>query len=165
MLKLLGAVCIFGAAGWAWRRGTAERKRELDTLADLMALLGRMDSEIRLRRTSLPRLLADLGRGRGPEVRRFCVCVAAALARDAPLGESWRSAASDLPLGAEERAAVAALGDLLQGDEADICKGIQLTSKLLEKRLAAARDRRQETEKQSGALWLSGAALLVILLI
>ena len=104
-------------------------------------------------------------RGRGPEVRRFCLSVAAALTRDAPLGESWRSAAADLPLGAEERAAVAALGDLLQGDEENICKGIQLTGNLLEKRLAAARDRRQETEKRSGALWLSGAALLVILLI
>ena len=163
MLKLLGAACIFAAAGWAWRRGTAERKRELDTLADLTALLGRMDSEIRLRRTSLPRLLGDLGRG--PEVRRFCISVAAALARDAPLGESWRAAAADLPLGTGERAAVAALGDLLQGDEENICKGIQLTGNLLEKRLAAARDRRQETEKRSGALWLSGAALLVILLI
>jgi len=31
--------------------------------------------------------------------------------------------------------------------------------------LAAARDHRQETEKRSAALWLSSAALLVILLI
>ena len=77
MLKLLGAVCILGAGGWAWRRGTAERGRELDTLADLIALLDRMGEEIRLRRTSLPRLLASLGRDRGPEVRRFCASAAA----------------------------------------------------------------------------------------
>ena len=31
--------------------------------------------------------------------------------------------------------------------------------------LELTRDRRQETEKRSAALWLSGAALLVILLI
>ena len=165
MLKLLGAVCIFGAAGWAWRRGTAERKRELDTLADLMALLGRMDSEIRLRRTSLPRLLADLGRGRGPEVRRFCLSVAAALTRDAPLGESWRSAGESLPLDGEARPAVTALGDSLQGDEENVCKAILLTRKILGKRLEEARAGRAEREKRSGALWLSGAALLVILLI
>ena len=34
-----------------------------------------------------------------------------------------------------------------------------------ESALAAARDHRQETEKRSAALWLSSAALLVILLI
>ena len=88
MLKLLGAACVLGAGGWAWRRGAAERRRELDTLADVIALLGRMEEEIRLRRTSLPRLLASLGRDRGPEVRRFCAAVAASLERAAPLGES-----------------------------------------------------------------------------
>ena len=164
MLKLLGAACVLGAGGWAWRRGAAERRRELDTLADVIALLGRMEEEIRLRRTSLPRLLASLGRDRGPEVRRFCAAVAASLERAAPLGESWRSAAEDLPLGAADRSALAALG-LLQGDEESICKGISLTSHRLAKSLEEARDSRAEREKRAGALWLSGAALLVILLI
>ena len=164
MLKLLGAACVLGAGGWAWRRGAAERRRELDTLADVIALLGRME-EIRLLRTSLPRLLASLGRDRGPEVRRFCAAVAASLERAAPLGESWRSAAEDLPLGAADRSALAALGELLQGDEESICKGILLTSHRLAKILEEARDSRAEREKRAGALWLSGAALLVILLI
>lgn len=165
MLKLLGAACVLGAGGWAWRRGAAERRRELDTLADVIALLGRMEEEIRLRRTSLPRLLASLGRDRGPEVRRFCAAVAASLERAAPLGESWRSAAEDLPLGAADRSALSALGELLQGDEESICKGISLTSHRLAKILEEARDSRAEREKRAGALWLSGAALLVILLI
>ena len=39
MVKLVGAVCILGAGTWAWRRSAAERRRELDTLADLTALL------------------------------------------------------------------------------------------------------------------------------
>ena len=60
MVKLVGAVCILGAGTWAWRRSAAERRRELDTLADLTALLDRMGEEIRLRRTSLPRLLGAL---------------------------------------------------------------------------------------------------------
>ena len=146
MVKLVGAVCILGAGTWAWRRSAAERRRELDTLADLTALLDRMGEEIRLRRTSLPRLLGSLARG-------------------APLGQSWRSAAEALPLGPESRTALTALGDSLQGDEESVCKALTLAGKILEKNLAAARDHRQETEKRSAALWLSSAALLVILLI
>lgn len=53
----------------------------------------------------------------------------------------------------------------LQGDEESVCKALTLAGKILEKNLAAARDHRQETEKRSAALWLSSAALLVILLI
>ena len=117
MVKLVGAVCILGAGTWAWRRSAAERRRELDTLADLTALLDRMGEEIRLRRTSLPRLLGSLGRDRTGPVRDFCTSVAASLARGAPLGQSWRSAAEALPLGPESRTALTALGDSLQGDE------------------------------------------------
>ena len=55
MVKLVGAVCILGAGTWAWRRSAAERRRELDTLADLTAPAGpHGGEEIRLRRTSLP---------------------------------------------------------------------------------------------------------------
>ena len=50
MVKLLGAACVLGAAVWAWRRGAKERRRELDTLADLIVLLDRMEGEIRLRK-------------------------------------------------------------------------------------------------------------------
>ena len=154
-----------GAGTWAWRRSAAERRRELDTLADLTALLDRMGEESRLRRTSLPRLLGSLGRDRTGPVRDFCTSVAASLARGAPLGQSWRSAAEALPLGPESRTALTALGDSLQGDEESVCKALTLAGKILEKNLAAARDHRQETEKRSAALWLSSAALLVILLI
>ena len=54
MVKLVGAVCILGAGTWAWRRSAAERRRELDTLADLTALLDRMGEEIRLRPQPAP---------------------------------------------------------------------------------------------------------------
>ena len=46
MVKLLGAACILGAGAWAWRRGLAERRRELDTLADLIALLDRSERDV-----------------------------------------------------------------------------------------------------------------------
>ena len=87
MVKLVGAVCILGAGTWAWRRSAAERRRELDTLADLTALLDRMGEEIRLRRTSLPRLLGSLGRDRTGPVRDFCTSVGVAGAGRAPGAE------------------------------------------------------------------------------
>ena len=65
----------------------------------------------------------------------------------------------------KSRTALTALGDYLPGDEESVCKALTLAGKILEKNLAAARDHRQETEKRSAALWLSSAALLVILLI
>ena len=165
MVKLLGAGCILGAAVWAWRRAARERKRKLDMLADLIRLLERMEEEMDLRRTSLPRLLEELGRGRGPEVRRFCTAVASSLEQGAPLGESWWSAGEALPLDGEARSAVTALGGSLQGNEGNVCKAILLTRKILGKHLEEAQAGRAEREKRSGALWLSGAALLVILLI
>jgi len=47
MVKLVGAVCILGAGTWAWRRSAAERRRELDTLADLTALLDRLEQTLK----------------------------------------------------------------------------------------------------------------------
>ena len=67
------------------------------TVVQDKALLDRMAEEIRLRRTSLPRLLGTLGRDRTADVRAFCTSVASSLARGAPLGQSWRSAAEALP--------------------------------------------------------------------
>lgn len=115
MVKLVGAVCILGAGTWAWRRSAAERRRELDTLADLDRPAGPHGEEIRLRRTSLPRLLGSLGRDRTGPVRDFCTSVAASLARGAPWGRAGGSAAEALPLGPESRTALDRPGDSLQG--------------------------------------------------
>ena len=75
-MKLAGAACVLGAALWGWRRGARERRRRWDTLADLVRLLDRMSEEIRLRRTSLPRLLRQLAADRGPDCRSFCAAAA-----------------------------------------------------------------------------------------
>ena len=80
-MKLAGAVCVLAGAVWGWRCQALERRRKRDTLADLIRLLGRMGEEIRLRRTSLPRLLHQLAADRGPACRSFCEDPAGAMDR------------------------------------------------------------------------------------
>ena len=164
-MKLAGAACVLGAALWGWRRGARERRRRWDTLADLVRLLDRMGEEIRLRRTSLPRLLRQLAADRGPVCRSFCEAAAGVMERGEPLESGWRSAAEALPLAAEDREVLAELGGSLTGDEEQVCKAVSLTRDSLARSLETARSRREETEKREAAVWLSAGALLVILLI
>ena len=164
-MKLAGAVCVLAGAVWGWRCQALERRRKRDTLADLIRLLGRMGEEIRLRRTSLPRLLHQLAADRGPACRSFCEAAAGAMDRGEPLESGWRLAAETLPLAAEDRSALLALGESLQGDEEQICKAIELARDLLAESLEETRSRRAETERRAAALWLSAGALVVITLI
>ena len=129
-------------------------------------LLGRMGEEIRLRRTSLPRLLASAGRGpgtgrpvllRGRRRRRWT--------GESPWRQSWRLRGGGPASGGGGPVRPGGLGDSLQGDEEHICKAIELTSRSLAESLEETRSRRAETEKRAAALWLSAGALLVILLI
>ena len=165
MRAAIGAVFVLGAAAWGWRHQARERRRRWDTLGDLIRLLNRMGEEIRLRRTSLPRLLEFLGHGRTPAVAAFCAAAAGAMNRGEPLAEAWRAASGALPLGAEDRSAFLVLGESLQGDEEQVCKAISLAARFLARSLEEARARRRETERREAALWLSAGALLVILLI
>ena len=59
----------------------------------------------------------------------------------------------------------AELGEKLTGDETRACQGIQLVSRTLTASLENLRKQQPEREKRGAALWFSGAALLIILLI
>ena len=72
---------------------------------------------------------------------------------------------STLPLPEADRMAVAALGEDLHGDEETICKAISLVTYQLAKALEESFRRKPEEDKRTAALCLSGAALLVILLL
>lgn len=165
MLKILGSLCILGGGVLARYLQAAERRLEMDTLSDLLWALRRMAEEIRMARTPLPLLLERLSQGCGREAEAFFRAVSADTRRGEPLGDAWRWRTSSLPLSAASAAALAALGDGLSGDEESICKGISLAVYALAKD-AEERSRRQPEEaRQATALWFSGAALLVILLI
>lgn len=165
MLKLLGSLCILGGGILARYVQAAERRRELDTLSDLLRALRRMAEEIRMARTPLPLLLERLARGCGRETGAFFREASAAARRGESLGAAWRQGAEKLPLSAASSAALKELGDSLSGDEETVRKGISLAVRALAEDAEERTRRRPEEARQSAALWLSGAALLVILLI
>ena len=165
MLKWIGAACILAGGALARQYQVSALRRELDTLSALLAALCRMAEEIRMTRTPLPRLLSRLGReGTGPAGRFFSAVAEAALQGE-NISAVWRRAAGDLPLAEGPRRAVESLSSGLLGDEESVCKAISLACMDLSRALEDLRARRPETEKRATALCLSGAALLVILLI
>ena len=81
MLKLLGSACVLGGGILARYIQMAERRREMDTLSDLLWALRRMAEEIRMARTPLPLLLERLSQGCGREAGEFLQAVSAAARR------------------------------------------------------------------------------------
>ena len=97
MLKLLGSACILGGGILARYVQAAERRREMDTLSDLLWALRQMAEEIRMARTPLPLLLDRLSQGCGWEAGAFFKAVSQAARRGERLGTVWRQAAAALP--------------------------------------------------------------------
>lgn len=164
MVKLLGSVCILSGGMLArWCR-VRERRLRLDTLSGLLAALRRMGEEIRLTRTPLPELLEGLAVCAGPAGLLFWAGAEAART-GGDLPAVWKGAAEELPISQEDQAALVELGESLHGDEESVCKAISLVISHLASSLEESRRRGPEEDKRATALCLSGAALLVILLI
>lgn len=165
MLKILGSACILGGGMLARYFQAAAHRREMDTLSDLLWALRRMAEEIRLARTPLPLLLDRLSQGCGETAGAFFQEASAAARRGEGLGGIWRQGVEALPLSAASASALAELGDSLSGDEEQICKAVSLVIYALAKEAEERTSRQPEEGKRAAALCLSGAALLVILLI
>ena len=163
MVKLLGSLCVFCGGMLVWWNHMAEQRRKRDTLAELTTALRRMKEEIRMARTPLPRLLEALSKDCRMEGTAALFHKSAQAAR---LGEGlrdvWRQMVQFLPLEPRERRIVGQLE--LYGDEENVCKGISLVIRELEKCADEWEKRRPEETKRTSALCFSGAALLVILL-
>lgn len=166
MVKLLGAAFVLGAGFWARQVQLSARRRGGETLRALAAALNQMAEEIRMARTPMPPLLACVGRSHGGLAGTFFQEVSAGLQRGVPLPGGLGTGSFHPPLAAGGAFAAAGAGTGLQGDEERVCKAIRLASSgRLEQRLETWEQQRPEMEKRVTALWLSGAALLVILLI
>ena len=152
-----------GALAWYIQR--AERRRERDTLSDLLRAFRRMGEEVRMARTPLPALLKSLSKDCGCPAGAFLAAVSRAAAEGEDLPRAWRERAEVLPLSERDKSAVSALADGLQGDEEKVCKALSHVSAVLSESAGEREKRRPEEEKRAAALWFSAAALLVILLI
>lgn len=165
MTKLLGSLCVFAAGGMVWWSRRQERQKKRRLLSDLIAALGRMETEIRLARIPLPRLLKRLAEGRGEETRVFFQDAFRGLEAGETLAAAWNRAVEKLELPNEDKQVLLTLQETMQGDETSACKGVSLAREKLQNRLKELVNQRPEEEKRATALCFSAAALVVILLI
>lgn len=165
MTKLLGSLCVFAAGGMVWWSRRQERQKKRRLLSDLIAALGRMETEIRLTRIPLPRLLKRLAEGCGEETRAFFQDASRGLEAGETLAAAWNRAVEKLGLPDVDKQVLLTLQETMQGDEMSACKGISLVMEKLRNRLKELDNQRPEEEKRATALCFSAAALVVILLI
>ena len=165
MIKLLGSFCVFAAGGIVWSVRRRERRKQRLLLSELIAALGRMETEIRLTRMCLPQLLKLLAAERCREVSAFLTAVSQGLAAGKTPAAVWKQAVAELDLPEESRQTILRLAETMQGDETSICKGIALAGKKLKNSLDRMEDQRQEEDRRATALLFSATALVVILLI
>lgn len=164
-MKALGSLFILAGFGAAWAGELRRWRRETETLSQLIAALEALSSRIRLTRTPLPRLLRELGRARQGAVAAWLTGLAESLERGEPLRPTWDAACRRLPVEDDVRETVAGLGYKLSGDEAEICKGIDLATGWLRKKLEERSRKKRDWTRQATAICFSGAALLIILLL
>ena len=164
VLKGVGVACVLGGGFLARWYGVTALRRQEEALEELTALLERMAREIRMTRMPLPRLLSCLAQeGRYTGGRFAAAAEAAGLGGDPE--HAWRQTARTLPLPPLSRRITAELAPGLMGDEEGVCRAVLLTCQALYGQLSRLREERPAREKRTTALCLSGAALLVILLI
>ena len=146
-MKAMGSLLILWGFGAVWAGELSRRRREGETLDELIAALEAISAGIRLTRTPLPRLLRQAGRARRSEaVAAWLTGLAESLERGEPLRPAWEAACRRLPAEDEVREAVAGLGCRLSGDEAEVCNGIRLVTDWLRMR---AEERRREKRDQT----------------
>ena len=155
MTKLLGSLCVFAAGGMVWWSRRQERQKKRRLLSDLIAALGRMETEIRLARIPLPRLLKRLAEGRGEETRAFFQDAFRGLEAGETLAAAWNRAVEKLELPNEDKQVLLTLQETMQGDETSACKGVLLAREKLQSRLKELVNQRPEEEKRATALCLS----------
>lgn len=164
MLKGIGAVCVLLGGLLARQMGVAALRREEETLEELIAALERLLTGIRMTRLPLPRLLARLAQD-----CRHTGAMFAAAAETMGLGEDmepvWRAEVQRLALPSEAKRLTAGLALGLLGDEEAVSRVLEGGCRELDRMLKRLRTGRRERETRTTALCLSGAALLVILLI
>ncbi len=165
-MKALGSLLLLLGFGAIWLGELRRNQRETQTLEELISTLEELSAGIRLTRTPLPRLLRQVSRSRrSGDVMAWLAEAAESLERGEPLRPAWESACHRLPIEDDAREIVAGLGYKLSGDEAEICKGISLSTDWIRRRMDERRKEKRDYFRQTTAVCFSAAALLLILLL
>ena len=155
--KLLGAALIAAAALWVFTAQLRTRNRQTQLLQELAAALDTMAAAIRWQRMAMPDILASLKRY--PLAGPYFQKIEKQLRQGIPLQEAWHRMFSTLAVGGELLTALE-----LTGDEEKLTSALLYTAR----QLKDCCQRRRQEQRQGTKLWLagalSGAGLLIILL-
>ena len=155
--KLLGAALIAAAALWVFTAQLRTRNRQTQLLQELAAALDTMAAAIRWQRMAMPDILASLKRY--PLAGPYFQKIEKQLRQGIPLQEAWHRMFSTLAVGGELLTALE-----LTGDEEKLTAALLYTAQQLKE----CCQRRRQEQRQGTKLWLagalSGAGLLIILL-
>ena len=155
--KLLGASLIAAAALWVFTAQLRTRNRQTQLLQELAAALDTMAAAIRWQRMAMPDILASLKRY--PLAGPYFQKIEKQLRQVIPLQEAWHRMFSTLAVGGELLTALE-----LTGDEEKLTAALLYTAR----QLKDCCQRRRQEQRQGTKLWLagalSGAGLLIILL-
>ena len=163
MIRLTGSLLILSGGFLGMFLQARERRRRTETLRGMTEALRRAAEEIRMHRTPLPRMMERLAGSVGGEAGRCFAGMCVGIRKRETPEVIWRKEVEHLPLLPEDQDTLLALE--WQGDEEKICHGISLVIQRLTRSEEAQRQSAPEEAKRGAALWLSGSALLVILLI
>ena len=156
--KLLGASLIAAAALWVFTAQLRTRNRQTQLLQELAAALDTMAAAIRWQRMAMPDILASLKRY--PLAGPYFQKIEKQLRQGIPLQEAWHRMFSTLAVGGELLTALE-----LTGDEEKLTAALLYTAR----QLKDCCQRRRQEQRQGTKLWLagalSGAGLLIILLV
>ena len=165
MSRLAGSICILGGGLWLRWLCLQERRRRRAVLSGLLFFLRRLTEEIRMSRTALPVLLQELAKEAGADIGTFLACVTAGLEGGETLQRSWEGAEGTLAVTDSVAVILDELGKSLRGDEEAVRKAISAAEQKLARELETMDAAQKLEERQLTAISLSGAMLLIILLI
>lgn len=165
MIRLVGSVCILSGGVLAVRQSARKRRQKGELLAELIRALRRMEESVDILQTPIPRLLEEQAKRCGKEARPLFEETLVQLREGVPLSEAWSYGCGQLQLEQEENRALQSAFDGWNINNRSVCNGISLACDFLERAQEEQEQRQPEQAKRTAALYLSGAALLVILLI
>lgn len=159
MTKLLGCTLILSAAALFLCRRLRERHTASAAVEELACTMDRIATAIRWQETPLPEALAACQTL--PYTGLFFRKITEYLKREVPLQEAWTEAFSTIdPMARDVLCSLS-----LQGDREHLLRQFHHAAQQLQKRHTQLQDARRSANKLTCGAVLSGAAMLMILLL